>query len=353
MDQPTPPSVPGSSCPLPFEDHAVVEVAHGGGGRRTHELIRSVFLEAFGDPLDARGHDGAVFEAGPNRLAFTTDAYVVDPIEFPGGDIGALAVHGTVNDLLMCGARPMHLSASFVLETGLRVDTLWRIARSMRRAADDAGVRIVTGDTKVIEAARSSGLFVTTSGIGAVEAPCAIGPASVRPGCSVLLSGDIGRHGIAVMAARERLALEPPIRSDSAPLNAPVLALMERGIGVRCLRDLTRGGLASALVEIASTAGVDISIDERLVPVRDDIRAVCELLGLDPLHVANEGRFIAILDDAHTDRALEVMRGTPVASGACVIGHVLPGSGRVSARTPIGTDRSIHMLSGEQLPRIC
>jgi hydrogenase expression/formation protein HypE len=318
-----------------------------------HDLLQTVFLPAFGDPLRARGHDSAVFAHGGGPLAFTTDGYVVQPLEFPGGNIGSLAVHGTVNDLLMAGARPLYLAAAFVLEAGLPLATLRRVVEAMREAAAASDIAIVTGDTKVVEQGHGDGIYITTSGVGTVLPDRPVGPAAIRPGDRVILSGDIARHGMAVMAAREGLAPAASIDSDSAPLGAAVLPLLEAGTAVSCLRDLTRGGLASALVELAGSAGVDIAIDETLVPVREDVRALCELLGLDPLHVANEGRFVALVPERASAAALALLRGTAPAAGARVIGEVHPGPGRVRARTAVGTERPLTMLTGEQLPRIC
>lgn len=341
------------SCALAAGDGETIQMAHGGGGRAMARLLDTVIRPAFTDAELDRRHDGAVVEVG-GPVAFTTDTYVVRPLFFPGGDIGALAVNGTVNDLAMCGARPLFLSVGLILEEGLPVETLRRAVASMRGAATAAGVRLVTGDTKVVDRGKADGMFVNTAGIGRVVAPRPIGPASVGPGDAVVLSGDIGRHGMAVMAAREGLGFETAIESDCAPLAEPVLALFEAGIAVRCLRDLTRGGLASAAVEIAETAGVAIALDESAVPVRDDIIAACELLGLDPLHVANEGRFLAVVARDHADRAVAALRAYPVAAGAVVVGEVQTGpAGRVSSRGPLGVERVIDMLSGEQLPRIC
>jgi hydrogenase expression/formation protein HypE len=316
-------------------------------------LIESIIRPAFDDAELDRRHDGAALNLdGP--VAFTTDSYVVRPLAFPGGDIGTLAVNGTVNDLAMCGARPLYLSVGFILEEGLPLDVLRRVVASMRNTAAAAGVRLVTGDTKVVDRGKADGMFVNTAGIGRILAPAPIGPAGVRPGDAVVLSGDIGRHGTAVMAAREGFGFETVIESDCAPVAAPVLALIEAGIDVHCLRDLTRGGLASALVEIAETAHLAIRIEETLVPVRAEVSAACELLGLDPLHIANEGRFVAFVPRGDADRTLDVLRRFETAADAVVIGAVGDGPvGEVSCRGALGVVRVIDMLSGEQLPRIC
>ena len=341
------------SCPVPLPGDETIQVAHGGGGRATARLLDTIFRPAFDGPELARRHDGARLElSGP--VAFTTDTYVVRPLVFPGGDIGTLAVNGTVNDLAMCGARPEYLSAGFILEEGLDTALLGRIVGSMRDAARAAGVRIVTGDLKVVDRGKGDGIFINTAGVGTIVAPSAIEPQSVRVGDAVILSGDVGRHGIAVMAARDALGFESEITSDCAPLAEPVLALFEAGIAVHCLRDLTRGGLAGGLVEVAETAGLGVAIDEGAVPVRNDVSAACEILGLDPFHVANEGRFLAFVAPADAERALAVLRRHPVSAGAGVIGAVNGGqAGRVTCRGPIGATRVIDMLSGEQLPRIC
>ena len=342
-----------ATCPAPAPAGEVVQLAHGGGGRAMARLIDTVIRPAFDDPELDRRHDGAVLSlSGP--VAFTTDSYVVRPLFFPGGDIGTLAVNGTVNDLAMCGARPLYLSVGFILEEGLPLETLRRVVASMRGAATAAGVRLVTGDTKVVDHGKADRMFISTAGVGQVIGSASIGPASVRAGDAVLLSGDIGRHGMAVMAAREELGFETVIESDCAPLIDPVLALIEAGIDVRCLRDLTRGGLASALVEIAETAGRSIAIDEAAIPVRPDVAAACELLGLDPLHVANEGRFLAIVARQDAGRTLETLRRLHATKGAMVIGHVeAERAGQVFCRGQLGVERVIDMLSGEQLPRIC
>ncbi|MDP3063608.1 MAG: hydrogenase expression/formation protein HypE [Chloroflexota bacterium] len=342
------------SCPIPISDYPTVLLAHGGGGRLMRQLIQKMFAPAFANPMLQAQHDGAVLDVGGAKLAFTTDSYVVHPLFFPGGDIGALAVNGTVNDLAMCGARPLYLSAGFILEEGLPMETLWRIVQSMRRAAEAARVQVVTGDTKVVDRGKGDGVFINTSGVGVIEHGLTIAPRSVQTGDAVLLSGDIGRHGIAIMAVREGLAFESAIESDCAPLWSPVSALLDAGVHVHCLRDLTRGGLASALNEIAETAGVHVQIDERAIPVRDDVRGACEILGFDPLYVANEGRFIAFVPQAEAEHALELLRGHPLSAGASLIGRATDGTaGYVTMRSVIGASRIVDMLSGEQLPRIC
>jgi hydrogenase expression/formation protein HypE len=319
-----------------------------------HRLIEDVFLSAFSNPLIETRHDAAVAEFNGTRLALTTDSYVVNPLFFPGGDIGALAVNGTVNDLAMAGARPMYLTAGFILEEGLPMDTLTRVVRSMRTAADQAGVKIVTGDTKVVDRGKGDGLFINTTGVGLVVAPQPIGPDRVRSGDAILVSGDLGRHGIAVMAAREGLEFETTLESDTAPLASLVLALIEAGIEIHCLRDLTRGGLASALNEIAEAAGASIEIDERHVPIRADVRGACELLGFDPLYVANEGRFVAFVPERDAERAVGILKAHALGVSTTVIGRVDHiGDPTVVVRSPINTRRVLDMLSGEQLPRIC
>ncbi|SDB40477.1 hydrogenase expression/formation protein HypE [Bauldia litoralis] len=341
------------ACPAPAGGDDTVQMAHGGGGRAMERLLDTIIRPAFDNPHLARRHDGAVLDlAGP--VAFTTDSYVVKPLVFPGGDIGTLAVNGTVNDLAMCGARAAHLSVGLILEEGLPLDTLRRVVASMRSAADAAGVTLVTGDTKVVDHGKADGLFVNTAGLGPVVSAAPIGPDAVRAGDAVILSGDIGRHGIAVMAAREGFGFETVIESDCAPVVDPVMALIEAGVAVHCLRDLTRGGLASAAVEIGEAAGVSIALDEASIPVREDVNAACEILGLDPLHVANEGRFVAFVAEADAERAIDILRRFAVSAGAVRIGTVGGGAaGEVTCRGALGVDRIVDMLSGEQLPRIC
>lgn len=351
---PAPSASAFSTCPVPLSHRTEITVGHGGGGQLTQDLIDRVFRPAFAHPaLDAQ-HDGAVLTASGARLAFTTDSHVVSPLFFPGSDIGQLAVNGTVNDLCMCGARPLWLSAAFILEEGFSTETLQRVVTSMREAAAAAGVTVVTGDTKVVERGKGDGLYVTTSGIGVIEHPLSIAPASVRTGDAVLLSGDIGRHGMAIMATRANLSFECAIESDCAPLVAPVQALLAAGLELHCLRDLTRGGLATSLVEIAESAQLAIAIDETAVPVTELVRGACEILGLEPLYVANEGRFVCLLPAAQADRALAILARTAPGGPPALIGHVRPApAGQVTLRSVIGAERILDRLSGEQLPRIC
>jgi len=313
-----------------------------------------MFLTAFGNPLLNTRHDSAVTELAGKKIAFTTDSYVVRPIFFPGGDIGSMAVHGTVNDLAMSGARPRYLSAGYILEEGLPMDTLWRVVCSMRDAAQRCGVQIITGDTKVVDKGKGDGLFINTAGIGFVEHEREIAPRCVRPGDAVLVSGDLGRHGMAIMAVREGLRFESAIESDSAPVHEVVLELLKAGIEIHCLRDLTRGGLSGALNEIAEATGVRIEITEKTVPVREDVHAACEMLGLDPLHVACEGRFTAFVVAKDAERALSIMSRHATGAGAAIIGKVMESATPlVTLKSTIGASRILDMPSGEQLPRIC
>ena len=346
--------VSGATCAVPIGDHTHVLLAHGGGGRLTNQLIDGLFLPAFGNPAGHAHHDGAHLHLGSARLAFSTDSYVVQPLFFPGGDIGTLAINGTVNDLAMCGARPRFLSVGFVIEEGLPMDSLRRIVSSMQAAAQAAGVTVVTGDTKVVDRGKGDGVYLNTAGVGLIEYDGLIAPASVRPGDVVLLSGDIGRHGMAVMAAREGLQFESAIESDCAPLAEPVLALIDEGVTIHCLRDLTRGGVASATVEIAEATGLHIRMEEHAIAIREDVRGACEILGFDPLYVANEGRFIAFVPAAEATRALDILRCHAVSRDAVAIGTVSDDPrGLVTLKSRIGATRVVDMLSGEQLPRIC
>ena len=342
------------TCPIPILQYPQVLLAHGGGGKLMHNLIEKMFLSAFANPSLESRHDGAVFPLGDVRLAFTTDSYVVRPLFFPGGDIGSMAVHGTVNDLAMCGARPLFLSAGFIIEEGLPMDTLWQVVRSMQAAAQNAQVQIVTGDTKVVDKGKGDGIFINTAGVGIIEHDQKIAPDQVRVGDVILVSGDIGRHGMAIMALREGLEFESNIESDSAPLAEPVLRLLDAGTTIHCMRDLTRGGLASAMIEIAEAANLHVHLDERAIPVREDVRGACEILGFDPMYVANEGRFAAFVPETDAERALAILRGHPLGAGAAIIGRVTADTPRmVTLQSLIGATRIVDMLSGEQLPRIC
>ncbi len=333
----------------------MIQLAHGGGGRLTQQLIDTVFRPAFWNTTLATQHDGAVLEIPAGvRLAFTTDSHVVSPLFFRGGDIGALAVNGTINDLAMCGARPRWLSAGFVLEEGLAVATLERIAQSMGRGARAAGVAIVAGDTKVVERGKGDGVYITTAGIGWIEHPDTIGPGSVKVGDAVILSGDIGRHGMAILVEREGLAFESKLESDCAPLWPAVKALLDAGIEVHCLRDLTRGGLATALLEIAEAAPCSIAVEESAVVVGEAVRAACEILGLDPWYVANEGRFVAFVPATDAAATVRILARHASAASVASIGTVGDGPrGEVVLNTVVGVGRLLERLSGEQLPRIC
>jgi len=341
-------------CPVPLNDVEHVQLAHGGGGRRMHELLEGLLLPSFASAALLERHDGATLRIGDARLAFTTDSNVVKPLFFPGGDIGTLAINGTVNDLAMCGARPLYLSSALILEEGFPMESLRAVVESMRVTAATCQVQLVTGDTKVVDRGKGDGVFINTAGIGVIEHAQHIAPSEVRPGDVILLSGDVGRHGIAIMATREGLSFETAIESDCAPLWEPVSALLQAGVAIHCLRDLTRGGLSSGLIEIAESASVHIAIDEVAVPVREDVVGACEILGLDPLYLANEGRFIAIVPEHESAKALEILGRHDVSSGAAQIGRLSekPAS-MVTMKSRLGTERILDMLSGEQLPRIC
>jgi hydrogenase expression/formation protein HypE len=345
----------GFQCPIPIADYPEVQLAHGGGGRLSQMLVERLFLPAFRNPALEALHDGAILDLAGARLAFSTDSYVVQPLFFPGGDIGSLAVHGTVNDLAMCGAQPFALSAGLILEEGFPMEALWRVVTSMREAASRAGVPIVTGDTKVVDRGKGDGVFVNVSGVGLVRAGIEISPRRAQPGDVVLLSGEIAVHGVAIMSVREGLEFGTGLQSDSAPLHGLVAALLDAvGASVHVMRDPTRGGVASALCEIAKAAGVGIRLDEVRIPVGEAVRGACEILGLDPLYVANEGKCLAIVDPCAADRALAAMRGHPLGRDAAIVGQVVAERpGKVVLRSRIGGSRLVEMLSGEQLPRIC
>ena len=344
----------GWSCPLPLRDYPNIVLGHGGGGKLMSELVEHLFLPAFrNETLEVMG-DASVLEAPKGRLAFTTDSFVVSPLFFPGGSIGELAVNGTVNDLAMVGAVPLVLSAGFILEEGFAMAELAAVVEKMSRAAKAAGVRIVTGDTKVVERGHGHGCYINTAGIGAVPHGVAIGPSLARPGDAVLLSGSIGDHGMAVMSVREGLAFETAIESDCAPLHELVAAMLEVQGAVHVLRDPTRGGLGAALNEIAAVSKAGILLEEEAIPVRPDVRSACDLLGLDPMHVANEGKLVAIVEAERADAVLERLRRHPLGRDAARIGRVTRENGGIlAARTSMGGTRVVPVQIGEELPRIC
>ncbi|MDA2895146.1 hydrogenase expression/formation protein HypE [Mycolicibacterium sp. BiH015] len=339
-------------CPLPLRETKRIVLGHGGGGVLSEELIENLFVPAFGS---SAGRDSAVLSAQTGRLAISTDSYVVQPLFFPGGNIGDLAVNGTVNDLACSGALPLALTAGFILEEGLEIEVLGAVAQTMGRAAADAGVRIVTGDTKVVQKGGADQLFVNTAGVGVIPAGVDVGPERVRPGDHVLVSGNIGEHGVAIMSVREGIDFGTRVTTDSAPLHEMVAAMLSAaGPAVHALRDPTRGGLVAAVVEIARTAAVGIELDEAAIPVPDAVASACSFLGLDPLQVANEGKLVAFVDPAHADAVLEAMRARPQGTGAVRIGRVVDAHpGMVVGKTAFGTTRVVERELGEQLPRIC
>ncbi|MGA2075735.1 MAG: hydrogenase expression/formation protein HypE [Terriglobia bacterium] len=342
------------TCPAPLPAGDKILLGHGSGGRLSAALLREVFLPAFNNPALAQLNDQAVVNVQGIRLAFTTDSFVVKPLFFPGGDIGSLAVYGTVNDLAMGGAEPLFLSAGFIIEEGLPLETLRRVVTSLRSAAQSVGVDVVTGDTKVVEKGKGDGLFINTSGIGRVPAGLNLSADQARPGDSILLSGTLGDHGIAILSQREGLEFEAPIASDLAPLHSLVAAMLGVTHSIRCLRDPTRGGLSSTLNEFAAQSRVGIVIEESAIPVREEVKGACELLGLDPLYVANEGKLVAVVAAQEADRLLGAMRGHPLGANARAIGKVVEAHpGVVTMRTCLGTSRIVDMLAGDQLPRIC
>jgi hydrogenase expression/formation protein HypE len=332
-----------------------VTLAHGAGGKATQNLIEAVFVDSFADPRLDELADGATVGIGGGRAVFTTDSFVISPLFFPGGDIGDLAVNGTVNDLAVCGARPLYLSAGFILEEGFPIADLRRVVASMAAAAKRAEVDIVTGDTKVVERGKGDGCYITTSGVGVLEGGAALGHRTVRPGDAVLVSGPIGEHGVTIMLARGELDLEADLRSDTAPLHEPIAALLASVPGaVRMLRDATRGGVATVLNEVAQGAEVGIVLDEDAIPVRPVVNGACELLGIDPLYVACEGRFVAVVDGDHADDALAALRAHPLGEGAALVGRVAADPpGLVLLKTSFGGTRVVDTLVGDPLPRIC
>ncbi len=343
------------TCPLPVFDHKQIVLGHGSGGKLTAELIDKVFLPAFSNPVLAKLNDQAVLQVNGSRLAFTTDSFVVTPIFFPGGDIGTLAVNGTVNDLAMSGARPLYLAAAFILEEGLPSHDLRRVVESMRDAANAAGVQFVTGDTKVVNRGKGDQVFITTTGIGLIEGPVNISADAAKPGDKIILSGYVGDHGMAIMSQREHLEFDGAIESDCAALHGLVASMLEGGAElIHCMRDPTRGGVATTLNEIASHSKVGMKLDESAIPVRESVRGACELLGLDPLYVANEGKLVAVVAPQGADAILKKMRAHPLGQQAAIIGEVVSTHpAMVLMKTGIGGTRILDVMFGEQLPRIC
>ena len=318
------------------------------------QLVEKMFVPAFGNPDKDVMHDAAVFDVPGEKVAMTTDSFVVHPLFFPGGDIGSLAVHGTVNDLAMSGAKPLYLSAGFIIEEGLPMETLWRVVCSMRQAAKASGVSIITGDTKVVDKGKGDGLYINTAGIGVVAHDLTILPTSIQPGDMILINGDVARHGMAIMAVREGLEFESHIESDSVSLSDMIQDLIREGISIHCLRDVTRGGLASVLNELAQASKLGMHINENDIPVHEDVSGACEILGFDPLYVANEGKFVAFIPAGEAAKALAVIKKNPKGSDAAIIGRVSHDNPRkVMMKNRIGATRIVDMISGEQLPRIC
>ena len=339
---------------LDFDVNRRAEAEIQGVARKLHQLMEKMVLPQFRNELLEPLHDGAIFSINGARLAFSTDSYVVSPIFFPGGDIGKLAIHGTVNDLAMCGARPLYLSVGFILEEGTPMGDFWRVVQSMRQAADVAGVKLVTGDTKVVDRGKADRIFINTAGIGVLFEGVNIHPARAQAGDKIIISGSIAVHGIAIMSVREGLEFETEIASDTAPLNGLVEAMFAASKDIHVLRDPTRGGVTSALSEIAQSAKVGMLLDEARIPIDEDVKGACEILGLDPLYVANEGKLLAIVPPDDADKVLAAMRAHPLGKGAAIIGEVCTDHlGFVMMNTRVGGTRVVDMLSGEQLPRIC
>jgi hydrogenase expression/formation protein HypE len=342
------------SCPLPISNHKEIVLGHGSGGKMSHELMQKLILPLFKNQFLEPLHDGAVVPLNGIKLAFSTDSYVVNPLFFPGGDIGKLAVCGTVNDLAMCGATPKYLSVGLILEEGVAVDDVWRVLKSMRETADEAGVSLVTGDTKVVERGKGDKIFINTSGIGLVDASVQVHPGSAVAGDKIIINGPIAMHGIAIMSAREELNFETEIVSDCTPLNSLVASILRAFPGVHVMRDPTRGGVASALNEIAETSRIGIHLHEAAIPISEEVKGACEILGFDPLYVANEGKLLVIVPGDAAERVLNAMRAHSDGHDSAIIGEVVENHpGFVTMRTRIGGNRVVDMLSGEQLPRIC
>ncbi|MFH2003773.1 MAG: hydrogenase expression/formation protein HypE [Bacteroidota bacterium] len=344
----------GLSCPIPITEYDKVLLAHGGGGTLMHQLIQKMFISQFDNELLNVQHDGAIFELNGVKYAFSTDSYVVQPIFFPGGDIGELAVYGTVNDLSMCGAKPLFISVGLIIEEGFPMEDLWRIVQSMKLAAEKAKVKIVTGDTKVVDRGKGDKIFINTSGIGIVGEGINISPKHCMVGDVLIINGRIADHGVAIMSAREGLEFESDIKSDTAPLNDLVEKILSASKNIHVMRDPTRGGLASTLNEIANDSNLGIKIDETKIPISEAVKYACEILGLDPLYVANEGKLVAFVSKEDAEKVLKVMKSHPLGKDSAIIGKVIDEPRkRVIMKTTIGSTRIVDMISGEQLPRIC
>lgn len=342
------------SCPLPITEYKHVLLAHGGGGKLTQQLIQKMFLSQFQNEYLEPLHDGAVLLVNGTRLAFSTDSYVVNPIFFPGGTIGDLAVNGTVNDLAMCGAQPLYLSVAFIIEEGLSMEDLWGVVVSMQEAARQSGVMLVTGDTKVVDRGKGDKMFINTSGIGIIQDGINVSPKRATVGDKIIVSGQIAVHGIAIMSVREGLEFDTPIKSDTAPLSDLVRTMFAASKNIHVLRDPTRGGVASALNEIAASSNVGIRIQEEMIPLSEEVRGACEILGFDPLYVANEGKLLAFVSPGDAEAILAAMRNHPSGKDSVTIGEVVAEhAGTVIMKSRIGGNRVVDMISGEQLPRIC
>jgi len=347
-------SIYNLSCPIPKSDHEYILLAHGGGGKLTKQLIEKMFYAGLGNDILDQGHDGALLPDMKGKLAFTTDSFVVDPVFFPGGDIGDLAVNGTVNDLLCCGAKPRYISLAMILEEGFLMEDLWKIVLSIGKAARKAGVKIVTGDTKVVEKGKGDGIYLNTTGIGSIMPELNISPERCSPGDVVIINGNIGDHGISIMSARKGLKISTDLTSDTCSLGEMMMDLFKQVPEIHVLRDPTRGGLASSLNEIAESSGTGITLFESSLPIHEGVEGACEIMGYDPLYIANEGKILVILPEEKASKALSIMKSHQEGAGSRIIGQVTSTHpGILHLETVIGTTRIVDMISGEQLPRIC
>ncbi|MFH1699871.1 MAG: hydrogenase expression/formation protein HypE [Candidatus Zixiibacteriota bacterium] len=341
-------------CPIPVQTQSKITMAHGGGGSQMNKLIQDVFVSTL-DTIELRKrHDGAIYDSQNGRYAFTTDSFVINPLFFPGGDIGSLSVIGTANDLAMCGAKPLFISVGLIIEEGFSIETLTQIIQSMKKAADKVGVQIVTGDTKVVEHGKGDGVYINTSGVGIINHQLNISPETISPGDAIIINRDIGCHGIAVMSVREGFQFESLIESDCAPLADTVMTLINNGVNINCLRDLTRGGLSSALTELAASSQLHFALEENGIPISPEVNNACEILGYDPMQVANEGTFVLFVPTPEADNTLNILKTKLGWKNASIIGQVADNEkSLVTLKTDLGTERIITAPAGEQLPRIC